>query len=306
MDVVVNNIDDEAVIYRNTNNDRKDKTYIDIKLKGSSSNVNALGAKVFLFSGNKTERYEKYPVRGFLSSMEVPLHIGTSGTRIDSVILIWPDNSFEKLTIAEGKTVYDATYRTGLPVFDYNPRKPGKKSVSGFTVKNITAETGITFLHKENPFPEFDREPLMPHMISTEGPALAVADVDLNGLEDVFIGASKGRRRGLFLQQTGGKFTSVEMPALQADSNFEDVDAQWHDVNNDNNTDLIIASGGNEYYGKDAHLLPRIYINDGEGKLTRKEDAIMGIFETSGCVAVHDINGDGYVDLFIGGRGIPW
>lgn len=304
MDVVVNNIDDEAVVYRNTINDKKDKKYINIRLKGSSSNVNALGAKVFLFSGSKIERYEKYPVRGFLSSMEVPVHIGISGTRIDSVILIWPDNSFEKLNIAEGKTVYEAVYRTGLPVFDYNPEKVGK--ANGYLVKNITAETGITFLHKENPFPEFDREPLMPHMISTEGPALAVADVDHNGLEDVFIGAAKGRRRGLFLQQPNGKFTSAEMPALQADSNFEDVDAQWHDVNNDNNIDLIIASGGNEYYGKDAHLLPRIYINDGKGNLTRKQDAITGIYETSGCVAVNDINGDGYIDLFIGGRGIPW
>ena len=178
-----------------------------------------------------------------------------------------------------------------MPQYDYaSQREPDPI----YTVKDITGETGINFLHKENPFPEFDREPLMPHMVSTEGPALAVADIDHNGLEDVFIGAAKGRRRGLFLQQKDGKFTAIEMPALQADSNYEDVDAQWYDVNNDNNIDLIIASGGNEYYGEDAHLLPRVYLNDGKGNLTRKEDAITGIYETAGCVAVNDVNGDGY------------
>jgi hypothetical protein len=98
----------------------------------------------------------------------------------------------------------------------------------------------------------------------------------------------------------------MDLPAMRADSNYEDVDAQWIDVNNDSNIDLVIASGGNEYYGKDAHLLPRVYLNDGKGNLTRKKDAITGIYETTGCVAANDINNDGYIDLFIGGRGIPW
>ena len=302
MDVVVNNIDDQALIYRNTSNDKKSNNYIDIILQGPANNRNALGAKVLLFSGNKIERYEKFPVRGFLSSMEVPLQIGMNGSKIDSAILIWPDNTYEKLNLLKGQKVKVA-YIKGLPVYHYASQRDPDPI---YTVNNITGETGINFLHKENPFPEFDREPLMPHMVSTEGPALAVADIDHNGLEDVFIGAAKGRRRGLFLQQKDGKFTAMEMPALQADSNYEDVDAQWYDVNNDNNIDLIIASGGNEYYGEDSHLLPRVYLNDGKGNLVRKEDAITGIYETAGCVAVNDVNGDGFIDLFIGGRGIPW
>jgi hypothetical protein len=305
MDVVVNNIDEKALIYKNTLNDKKATSSTNIVLHGPSQNINALGSKVLLYSGNKKERYEKFAVRGFLSSMEEPLHIGTAGSTIDSVILIWPDNTFQKLLLARDSTTIHATYKIGLPVYNYE-QPHFIDSASAYRVKDITAETGISFLHKENSFPEFDREPLIPHMISTEGPALAVADVDHNGLEDVFIGGAKGGKRGLFLQQAGGKFIELEEPALHADSNYEDVDAQWYDVNKDGHVDLIIASGGNEYFGNDTHLLPRIYVNDGKGNLTKKADAITGIFETLGCVAVNDINGDGNVDLFIGGRGIPW
>lgn len=302
MDIVVNNIEDEALIYRNTSNDKKDKNYVNIKLKGPAKNINAIGSKVLLFSGNNIERYEKFPVRGFLSSMETPLHIGIGGMKIDSAVVVWPDNTYQALDIKGGETI-QLTYQIGLPVYQYNSRR---REDSIYVAKDITAKTGIEFLHKENPFPEFDREPLMPHMISTEGPALAVADIDHNGLEDVFIGAAKGRRRGLYLQQPGGKFEEFEVPALHIDSNYEDVDAQWIDVDNDNNVDLVIASGGNEYYGNDAHLLPRVYLNDGKGNLTRKADAITDIYETTGCVAANDINDDGNIDLFIGGRGIPW
>lgn len=302
MDVVVSNIEDEAVIYRNKSNDKKAKNYIDVVLIGPASNRNAIGSKVILYTGGKVERYEKFPVRGFLSSMEVPLHIGTNGAKVDSAVIIWPDNTFEKFNFNIGERV-EATYQKGLPAYSYSSKR--LDSVGVYSATDISHEIGIDFLHSENPFPEFDREPLMPHMISTEGPAMAIADVDHNGLEDVFMGNAKGRRRALYLQQPNGTFTMKELPALQVDSNYEDVEAIWADVNNDTHTDLIIASGGNEYFGKDYHLLSRVYLNDGKGNLTRKPDAITNIFETAGCIAANDINGDGFVDLFIGGRGVP-
>lgn len=301
MDVVVNNIDDEALIYRNRANDNKAKNYIDVILNGPALNRNAIGAKVILYAGGRVERYEKFPVRGFLSSMEVPMHIGTNGSGIDSALIIWPDNTFGKFNFTAGETV-EATYEKGLPSYSYSSNH---LSDSLYSATDITRATGIEFMHRENPFPEFDREPLMPHMISTEGPAMAIADVDHNGLEDVFMGNAKGKPRALYLQQSNGTFTMKELPALHVDSNYEDVEAIWADVNNDTHPDLIVASGGNEYFGKDYHLLSRVYINDGAGNLTRKPDAITNIFETAGCIAANDINGDGFVDLFLGGRGVP-
>lgn len=304
LDIVVNNIEDKCLIYRNTSNDGHSQKYLNIRLKGPSSNINAIGSKVVLYSKNSMQIFEKFPVRGFLSSMETPIHAGLGTLSIDSAVVIWPDNTYERIAVTALQDSMHVEYRKGLPAFTFN-NITAVDSNAVYSAENITKQTGIDFLHRENSFPEFDREPLIPHMISTEGPALAVTDVNLDGLDDVFIGGSKGRQRGLFFQQNDGSFVRAQLPALQIDSNYEDVEAVWADVNNDKYPDLIIASGGNEYFGKDHHLLPRVYINNGKGDLARKTDAITNIYETSGCIAVNDINGDGFIDLFVGGRGVP-
>ena len=156
------------------------------------------------------------------------------------------------------------------------------------------------------PLNEFDREPLIPHMLSTEGPALAVADINNDGLEDVFIGASKTNHNAIYLQKPDGKFLKTTQAEMLKDSMFEDVDATWVDVNNDGRIDLVVASGGNEYYGKDEHLLPRVYLNDGKANFTRLQNAFSNLYATASCIVANDFNGDGFVDLFLGGRTVPW
>jgi hypothetical protein len=196
-------------------------------------------------------------------------------------------------------------YQKGLPRFDYgiltghwkNPTRP---------VRDITAQTHLRYLHEENNFPEFDREPLIPHMLSTEGPALAVGDINQDGMEDVFIGSSKWKKSAIFIQRPTGKFEKLNSPALDKDSTYEDVGACWADVNHDGIPDLVVASGGNEFYGQDRYLLPRVYLNDGKGNLTRKEDAFDTLFINASCVVPCDFNHDGFVDLFIGGRSVPF
>src|SRR5258708_5261950 len=183
LDIVVNNIDDAALIYRNNTNDGKKTPYVDIRLKGPEKNSNALGAKL--------------------------------------------------LTLK---------YVPGLPSFDYRQVTQKSKNTT-VPIKDITSTTGLVHKHEENDFHEFDREPLLPHMLSTEGPALAIGDMNKDGLEDVFIGSSKWKKSSVFLQQPGGKFIRSYQPALDADSTYEDVDACWMDVNNDGNKDLVVAGG---------------------------------------------------------------
>ncbi len=304
LDAVVSNIDGPALFYLNKSNDKKNKAFVEIKLKGPEKNVNAIGAKIVIYCNGGIRTYEKYPVRGFLSSMETPIHIGLDKTKVDSAFLIWPDNSYQTIALETNHPWLVFSYAKGLPKFDYkritqywkNPTKP---------MKEITSETGLLYKHEENDFHEFDREPLIPHMLSTEGPALAVADINHDGLEDVFIGSSKWKRNAVYLQSKSGKFVKTLQTDLEKDSAYEDVSACWADVNHDGNVDLIVASGGNEFYGQDEHLLPRVYLNDGKGNFRKRDHAFDSLFINASTVVAYDFNGDGYPDLFIGGRSVP-
>jgi enediyne biosynthesis protein E4 len=304
LDIVTNNIDEPVLLYENKSNDKKEKTYVDIKLKGPEKNINALSAKIVLFTTTGIQVYENNPVKGFQSSMQVPVHIGLHNVTIDSAFLIWPDNTCQPIQL-QANHQQTFSYTTNLPLFNYTKITGFQKS-STWPIEDITDAVQLTYKHTENLFVEFDREPLIPHMISTEGPALAVSDINNDGLQDVFIGASKSFHNAIFLQQPGGIFLHTQQPALLADSTYEDVDATWTDVNKDGYADLVIAGGGNQYYGQDKYMLPRVYLNDGKAQFKRSEDAITNIFITASCVAPYDFNGDGFVDLFIGGRSVAW
>jgi enediyne biosynthesis protein E4 len=304
LDIIVNNINDPVLVYENKSNDKKNKSFASIKLKGSENNINAIGSKVILFADAGIRTYENNPVHGFQSSMLLPIHIGLDQTKIDSAFLIWPDNSYQSIDIKPNQQL-SFSYISNLPQFNYSLITSYFKSTVR-ALEDITAKTNINYRHFENPFNEYDREPLLPHMNSTEGPALAVADINHDGLDDVFVGASKTFHNAVFIQTPGGKFIKKAEPGMLPDSMWENVDAVWTDVNNDTHVDLIIATGGNEYYGKESHLLPLLYLNDGQGSLSRKKDAFTDIYITQSVVLPFDFNGDGFVDLFIGGRTEPW
>ncbi len=305
LDIAVNNIDAPALVYENKSNDKKTRPFLEVKLKGPAANINAIGSKIILYANSGIRTYEKYPVRGFLSSMEIPMHIGLADTKADSAFLIWPDNTYQPLEIPAGKQFISIQYIKGLPSFNYQSLT-GYKTNNTKPVRNVAGEAGIKYLHKENSFHEFDREGLIPHMVSTEGPALAIADINKDGKEDIFIGSSKWEKSAVFIQKNNGKFEKLPMPAVDLDSNYENVSACWTDVNNDGNTDLVIASGGNEYYGNDPNLFPRVYLNNGKLQFTKLENAFSNLYINASCVASYDFNGDGYNDLFIGGRSVPW
>lgn len=301
LDLVVNNVNDKSFIYRNTVNDQHQSKYASVALKGPASNINALGTKVILFANGGIRTYEKYPVRGFLSSMEIPMLIGLDNTKVDSAFLVWPDNTYQKLNFTSLLNKQSVvTYTKGLPKFDYNIVLNHWNNPT-YPILDITKQTGIDFVHQENVFQEFNREQLIPQMNSTEGPAVAVADINHDGLEDIYLGAARGFERKVFLQQANGKFTKLSQPALALESNYEDVCAVWADVNADGNVDLVVGSGGNEYFGQDKFMMPRVYLNNGKGLLATLENAIP-IYNQSSSIVAQDFNKDGKMDLLITSR----
>jgi hypothetical protein len=304
-DIVVNNIDAPALVYENKSSLPAKRSSLEIKLKGSSQNVNAVGARLIVYTGNEIRTYEKFPAKGFMSSMETPLLIGLNKTTVDSIFLVWPDNTFQRISFDTSNFSLTITWKEGLPLFDYAILRDHYTGTTA-PMTDITKDIGVDYLHRENHFVEFDREPLIPHMLSSEGPALAIGDINNDGLEDFFIGASRGYHNAIFVQQKSGKFQRIRSDDMFADSLYEDIAAVWTDVNNDKYADLVIASGGNEYYGPNKNLLPRVYLNDGKANFKKLEGAFTDIFISASCVVPNDFNNDGFTDLFIAGRAVPW
>ena len=306
LDIVVNNINDPVMLYENNSNTVNTKTdFAKIILTDYPFQRQALGAKLLLFDRDKVYAYENQHIHGFLSSMAGPLHIGLSGITIDSAVLVWPNGKHQFIQLDRNKST-EIKYNPSSSEFDYANLNNRMRKTDSIAFEDITREVNVDHNHIENPFNEFNREPLIPHMISAEGPALAVSDVNHDGLEDFFVGSSKTNHPALYLQTPSGQFSIKRLPSVELDSMWEHVDATWLDVNNDNHVDLIIATGGNEYYGDDVHLQPLLYLNDGSGNLSKQVNAFPFINVTQSCVVKIDLNRDGYIDLFIGGRSVPW
>ena len=298
LDLVVNNMNAPASIYRNHAREQNGNHSLRVTLRGDGSNTAGIGASVTIWHGATHQVLEMMPTRGFLSSVDPRLHFGLGHSqRVDSLRVVWPDHRFQVLTGVPADSALRLEQRQASGRFAY-----GQPAGPPPLFTDVTAGKGLDFKHEENPFADFDREPLMPHLVSAEGPALAVADVNGDGLDDIFVGGAKWQPGRLYLQQRDGTFRASPQPSIRADSLNEDVDAVFFDANGDGHPDLFVVSGGNEFWDRAEALRQRLYLNDGRGNFTRDTTGMPAIFENAGCVVAGDFNGDGYVDLFIGGR----
>jgi hypothetical protein len=308
LDLVVNNINAPASIYRSHAREINKNHYLTVRLQGSGANTAGIGARVEITQKGVKQVVEQMPTRGFLSSVDARLHFGLgTSSRIDTLTVIWPDHRFQTLTNVEGDRILTLSQKDALQMYQYRdpfaPPPPARGHAPAVPMfADVTAKSGVNFKHEEDTFYDYNREPLMPHLLSTEGPRLAVADVNGDGLDDFYVGGAKWQAGKLFLQRRDGTFRATSQPAFAADSLAEDIGAAFFDANGDGRPDLLVVSGGNEFWGDQDALRPRLYLNDGHGNFQRARAALPDIFENGSCVAVGDFNGDGHPDLFIGSR----
>jgi hypothetical protein len=310
LDLIVNNINAPAAIYRNRAREVSEHHYLTVVLRGAGANSAGIGAKVMIRHGDVRQLLEQMPTRGFQSSVDSRLHFGLGpAAAVDSLVVIWPDRRYQVLTdLAPARQITlsqeDAEGRYEYPEQGTELAARGSPPVTtdARLFIDVTDETGIEATHEENRFFDYNREPLMPHLLSTEGPALATGDVNGDGLDDLFVGGAKHQPGRLFLQGSDGGFRASGSRVFQADSLHEDVAAAFFDADGDGDPDLYVVSGGNEFWGDHEALRDRLYLGDGEGDFHRSVDRLPDFYENGSCVVPGDFDREGDLALFVGSR----
>ena len=305
LDYVVNNINDKVFIYKNNLNEHPSNTanFLNVKFKGGGDNINGLGAVALLkYGGGKKQLYENSPYKGYLSCVQDIAHFGLGAVKIiDTLEVTWPGGKSQTITKIKANQLLVADIKNA--VFIHDPATPKTAPV----FKEVTKSVNINYVHQEADQIDFNVQKLLPHKLSQYGPALAVADIDGNGTDDIFIGGST-RSPGVFLLQgKNGKFTQRSIKA--DDRSFDDLSESrgvlFFDAQGLGRQDLYITGGSNENPQLSPHYQDKLYLNDGKGNFKFANGAIPLNYTSKSCVKAADFNKDGSMDLFIGGRLIP-
>ena len=302
LDLVVSNNNMPPFIYRNESQNRSGH-FVNISLIGAHENTKAIGSQVTVYSKGRIFFQELYPMRGSMSSVDYRLHFGLGNFMfIDSLEIRWPDNRITKGYDLDADQFYSFDYAESNQ-FPTHQNAPGATAM----LKDISQDIGIDYLHRENEFIDFDRDKLRSHMISSEGPSLAIADVNGDGHEDFYIGNAKDAAGAIYLATDKGRFVQTNSELFRADQASEDTESIFFDADNDGDQDLLVTSGGYEFSASSFSLVDRLYLNDGRGHFSSGTKLIpeQQLVSTS-CVAVSDFDQDGDLDVFLGGRVKPF
>jgi enediyne biosynthesis protein E4 len=299
LDLVINNLDQPASVYENQSDKiNPDRKWLRINFKGPSGNIDGLGAKVFIWQDRNMQYQNFSPYRGYLSSVESFLHFGFNDKPADSLKVVWADGKVQLIKKPATNKLLTLLYSDAQ-----SPGATQSLSSNDLLFTNCSEEVQIKYKHKEDEFVDFKVQPLLPHMLSREGPGISVSDVNADGLEDFFVGAAAGYKGNLFTQKKNGTFSQHEW----ADSNAADnMGTIFFDADVDGDNDLYIANGGSGIKKNgDPVYQHQLYVNNGQGDFTVAENALPGINTSGSAVVAADYDHDGDLDLFVGGRVSP-
>jgi hypothetical protein len=299
LDLVVNNVNQAAFIYKNNSRELNHNNYIAVLLRGKDKNTFAVGSTIKIYAGEQILTREVIPGRGFQSSMDYKVVVGLGNTmQADSMIIQWPDRSFSRYIHPDLNKVYVLNENEETK-YHLPPVQPAE-STTLFSLVHSDFEK-----HTEDDYVDFYYERNVPRMLSREGPKVAVADVNGDNLEDVFIGGTIGHPGQLYLQTAEGKFIKKEEKVFQQFSDFEDVAVLFFDCDNDNDVDLLIGPGGNNVPVGSRQLQLRLFKNDGKGNFVLDANAFPVNNANISVAVAADFDNDGDLDLFVGGRSVP-